>query len=95
MTYIIQQLVKNKLNTLTTDELLRYAHEYQFSLTKLEAEQILFVIQTENLDPFQASHRRRFFQKLEEITDLQTAKNAENLLYRLVEKYGLSHLLEQ
>lgn len=95
MSIMIKQLVKHKLKTLTTSEIMGYAKEYDFSINQMEAEQIIYYLRNTNFDPFNERDRRVFFQQLGEITDQGTAQKAYQLFHHLIESYNLTYLFDE
>lgn len=92
MSLFIKELIKNKLNRLTLQELLHYSSEYGFSITPAEGKQILMYIQNNKIDPFNKQQRERLFQDLAKITDQSTAIKAKNLFNEIINSYGLDNL---
>lgn len=94
MSFIIKELIKNKIRHLTVAELLHFAHQYGFSLTEREAHQILQYIQTEDLDIFSKEAIEEVYEKIAEITDPQTATKARKLFEQLIVDFGVAHYFE-
>lgn len=92
MTNFIKELINQRLKQITTEELLTYAEEYHFFITKEEAESILHYFRMNSIDPFDQEDQAKFFKKLGEITNYQTARKAQNLFFTLIKKYNLGHL---
>jgi len=95
MSSMIKRLVYHKLKNLTTSEIMGYAKEYDFSITQMEAEQIIYYFKNTNFDPFNKRDRRVFFQRLGEITDQSTAQKAYQLFHHLIERYNLTYLFDE
>ncbi len=89
---IIQQMVKQKVNQLTTTELIQYGKQYGFTLTKAEAEKILKYIRSKSLDPFKEEDRLKLLKKIAQITDDQTAKKAHKLFKDMIKQYGMEDM---
>ncbi|WP_339228139.1 DUF2624 family protein [Oceanobacillus sp. FSL K6-2867] len=94
MSIFIKEMIKNKLKNIKTDELLHYSQQYGFRLTEAQAQQIALYLRNNTLDPFNRKARQQMFSHLAAITDDQTASKAEQLLYSLVQSYGLEHLFQ-
>lgn len=94
MSHFIKQIVKTKLKQLSSDELLHYAQQYGFSLTKAQANQITNYLKQNSLDPFNEKDRKKMFRELATITDDQTAKKAQDLLNKLIKENGLEYLFD-
>ncbi|MCM3738721.1 DUF2624 domain-containing protein [Oceanobacillus luteolus] len=89
MSFFIKEIVKNRLRQLTVNELLHYAGEYGFSITREEAHHILHYLQSSDLDIFSKQAMDEAYVKLAEITDQQTASKAKLLFEQIVKSYGL------
>ncbi len=94
MSIFIKELIKRKLNQISVADLLQYAEQYGFSLTKTEAEKIVMYLRTNNIDPFNKNDRTKMFQALTQITDINTANKAQNLFDEMIHSYGLEHLFD-
>jgi len=94
MSSFIKQLVKSKLKQVTPDELLHYAKEYGFTLTRGQAEKIAVYLKEHQFDPFHNRDRKQMLEDLAKITDVHTARQANSLLIEIVKEYGLEHLFE-
>ncbi|MFD2759438.1 DUF2624 domain-containing protein [Lentibacillus juripiscarius] len=92
MSSFIKQFVKTKMKQLSADELLHYAHEYNFSISRKQANAITSYLQTHTVDPFSSRSRKKMFRELARITDENTAKKAEKLFQETIKAYGLEHL---
>lgn len=92
MSLFIKEIIKNKLNQISSLDLLYYGKQYGFSLTHTEANAITAYIQTNQPDPFDEKDRMVMFQELAEITDEATANKAQQLFQTLIRTYGLGHL---
>jgi len=94
MSIFIKELIKRKLNHISVEDLLQYGEQYEFSLTKIEAEKIVTYLRSNHIDPFRKNDRTKMFQALTEITDINTANKAQNLFDQMIRSYGLEHLFE-
>lgn len=92
MSSFIKELIKKRIKQLTFEDLLHYSQQYGFSLSLEEAKHIVTYLQTHPFDPFISTDRLFMFQKISEITDIQTAYKAEALFNDMIKAYGLSHL---
>ncbi|TMN20982.1 DUF2624 family protein [Lentibacillus cibarius] len=92
MSAFIKQLVTNKLKQLSSDELLYYAHEYNFSITRKQANAITTYLQSHSIDPFSSDDRSKMFRELARITDRDTANKAQLLFQETIKAYGLEYL---
>lgn len=77
---IFQNIINHKLNTITADELLKYAGQYQISLSKKEATKIAHYIKGKNVNIFNDGERSHLIRELAKITNIDTAKEVNRLL---------------
>lgn len=94
MSYFIKEMVKTKLRQLTAGEILHYADQYGFSLTRDEATKIIHYIQTNDIDIFSKKGIDEAHDKIAAITNPQTAQKARALFEQLIKSYGLEHLFQ-
>jgi hypothetical protein len=84
----------NKLKQLSPDELLYYAHQYNFFITKKQAQEMTAYLRQNRIEPFDASGRAKMFKELERITDKATAQKAQQLLQEITKSYGLENMFK-
>jgi hypothetical protein len=89
MSFIIKELVKSRIRQLSVEELLGYASDYGFTITKSEATTILHYIQSSDLDLFSKEAIEEVYIKIEEVTDHQTALKAKRLFEEIIKNYGI------
>lgn len=77
---IFQNIINHKLNTMTADELLQYADQYQISLSRKEASQIANYIKGKKVNIFNDGERSQLIRELAKITNIHTAKEVNKLL---------------
>ena len=92
MSIFIKSLVQNKLKQLSYLDLINYGEQYGFSLTQKEAQNIIIYLKSNQIDPFDENDRIKMFDELAQITDLNTARKAQQLFYEIISSYGLEHL---
>ncbi|AIF43411.1 DUF2624 domain-containing protein [Virgibacillus sp. SK37] len=95
MSTFIKGLIKNKLKQISVDELVNYGKEYGFTLTQTEAKQIINYLHQKPIDPFTSNGREVMFRDLARITDLETARKAQKVFYKLIKSYGVEHLFDE
>jgi len=91
MKNMIKQVIKQKLQTLTVDELLTYANEYQVTITPKQAEQIIAFLKQTDLNPLDNQDRMKALKKLAQITDPKTAQKVNQIFQGIIKENGLSH----
>lgn len=89
MSTFIKEMIKNKIKQLRKEELLQYAQQYGFTLSNIEAQQILHYLQENEFDIFSKKEQEKAFIKLSVITNKTTANKAQKLLEQIISSYGL------
>lgn len=87
MNVFIQQLINQKINSLTVAELIKQAEKNNISITNHQAEQVISILKTEKIDVGNAAQVERLIHKLQTETDSHVANTIEQLLQQY------SHLL--
>ncbi|UOQ47432.1 DUF2624 domain-containing protein [Gracilibacillus caseinilyticus] len=94
MNGLTKRLMMNKLKNLDTNEVLKYARQYNISISPEQATSITAHLNTSNYDPTKAEDRTRMIKKLAQLTDLKTAKACQQLFQQLIKEYGLEHYFQ-
>lgn len=89
-----QQLVTQKLKSLTVDEVLKYSKKYDIPVSKTEAASIVKALKKNKENPFEHQGRKKMLRTLASLTSKDTAKSVDKLLKKLAKEYGVSHWLE-
>lgn len=89
MRAFFEQMMMNKLKSLTPKELLKYASTYEIPITEKQAKQIVQFLKTNKLNPAKEKDRKLMLKQLANITDKQTALKAERLFQKLIKQYGV------
>ncbi|MCO7126313.1 DUF2624 domain-containing protein [Sporolactobacillus shoreicorticis] len=66
MNPFIEQLVIQKMNRLTSEELYKYAEQYDIAVTKQQTANIARRVQNQNINPFQPQGQKRLRKILDE-----------------------------
>ncbi len=77
---LFQSIINHKINGITADELLKYASQFQISITRKEASQIANFINGKRVNIFDERERAQLIGELAKITSNHTAKEVEKLL---------------
>ncbi|ASS98835.1 MULTISPECIES: DUF2624 domain-containing protein [Geobacillus] len=83
---IYQQLVKQKLKTITPEELVAYSREYGLPITASQAKQILHLARTNDINVFDPEERKKWVRELAKITSPDIARKANELFLKFVQK---------
>ncbi|MBB6284837.1 DUF2624 domain-containing protein [Geobacillus subterraneus] len=81
-----QQLVKQKLKTITPEELVAYSQDYDLPITVSQAKKILQLARTNDINVFDPKERKKWVRELAKITSPEIAKKANELFLKFVQK---------
>ncbi|WP_117169205.1 DUF2624 domain-containing protein [Paraliobacillus sediminis] len=91
----VKQMIEKKLRNITKTELLSYAKQYQVNVTDTQAEKIVAFLHKTDLNPLEKSDRVVLLKKLAQITDLETAQQAQQLFNQITKQYGVDSWFNQ
>ncbi|MEK3991213.1 MULTISPECIES: DUF2624 domain-containing protein [Robertmurraya] len=77
---IFQSIVNQKINTITTEELLKYAKQFGVAISVNEAKQISSYLRGRQVDIFNKSERAKLLKEIERLTSPATAKAVSQLV---------------
>ena len=83
---IYQQIINKKLNTLSPEELIQYAQQYNIVITNDQAKKIIKLVKEKNgkVNVFNASERLQLMKELAKITGHDTAKKVNQLFMEFI-----------
>ncbi|ERN54780.1 DUF2624 domain-containing protein [Alkalihalophilus marmarensis] len=84
MNSIMQQLVNQKVNSLTAGELMQLSSQYQIPLTKDQAEGVINVLREEQIDVGNADQVNKIIQKLQTEVD----PHVSSIVTQLLQQFG-------
>ncbi|GIN55796.1 DUF2624 domain-containing protein [Lederbergia ruris] len=76
---MIKNMVNFKVNMITSEELLKYAKQFNFEVSKDEAEKIATYLRGKNLDIFDDRIRSQIIREVAKISGPKTAKELNKL----------------
>ncbi|MCR2820411.1 DUF2624 domain-containing protein [Lederbergia panacisoli] len=79
----IQNMVNMKINVMTTDELMKYAGQYNIKLSRPQAEKIAAFLRGKNFDVFDDKSRSQIIREVAKIAGPNTAKEINKLFIQL------------
>lgn len=77
---IFQSIVNHKINTITTEELLKYAKQFGIAISVNEAKKIASHLRGRQVDIFNTSQRAELLKEIEKLTSPATAKAVSQLV---------------
>jgi hypothetical protein len=76
---IFENIINHKVNTITTDELLKYAAQFQVNITREQAKKIAEYLRSEKVNIFNDSARATLIREIAKIAGPETAKEVNKL----------------
>ncbi|WP_246945842.1 DUF2624 domain-containing protein [Bacillus pinisoli] len=76
---LLEQIVNQKLNRITKEELLKLAKTHHISLTGQQADQVVTLIRGKNINIFNPTERTRLIKDVAKITSPEVAKKINKL----------------
>lgn len=76
---IFENIINHKINTITVDELLKYATQFQISITRGEAQKITGYLRGKQINIFDIGERTSLIKELARITGPETAREINKL----------------
>jgi len=85
MNNIYQQIVNQKLKTITPDELVSYGKEYQISINRNQAQKVLTLLRNrQKVNIFDANERKALLMEIAKVTSPQVARELNRLFIKFV-----------
>lgn len=81
---LLEQIVNQKLNRLTKEELLKYSKQYDLDINGQQAEKIVGLIRGKNINIFNSSERARLIKEVARITSPEVAKKINKLFLEFI-----------
>jgi uncharacterized HAD superfamily protein len=79
---LYQKIINHKINSITTEELMDYAKDYEIHLTFDQANKIVKVIRGKKIDIFNAEQRKQLLIQIAKITNADVAKKVNELFIK-------------
>ncbi|MRX71283.1 DUF2624 family protein [Bacillus lacus] len=80
---LIQKLVNQKLNTISPEELLKFAAQYKISITQDQSAKVAKLLKGKNINVFDEKEKKSLLESVSSITSPQTAQQVNKLLQQL------------
>ncbi|MFI8575264.1 MULTISPECIES: DUF2624 domain-containing protein [Rossellomorea] len=81
---LLQNVINHKINNITNDELLKYANQYNISLTSQQATSIVASVKGKNINIFDDKKRSKLVKDLARIIGPAKAKEINQLFLQLI-----------
>ncbi|WP_180827359.1 DUF2624 domain-containing protein [Bacillus sp. UMB0728] len=76
---IFENIINHKVSTITTEELLKYAKQFQISINQTQAKQIANYLRGKQVNIFQDSERSKIIKEIAKIAGSDTAREVNKL----------------
>lgn len=84
MNPFLQQMINHKLNTLSAEELIALASQYNIQLTDSQAAKVVRILREEKIDVANAKQRERILKKIEAVTNPQVAQTIQVMFQSII-----------
>lgn len=76
---IFENIINHKISNITADELLKYANQFQISVSKPQAQKIAEYLRGKKVNIFNNSERTALIKEIARITNPETAREVNKL----------------
>ncbi|KAA0549391.1 DUF2624 domain-containing protein [Bacillus sp. BGMRC 2118] len=76
---LLEQIVNQRINRITKEELLKYSKEYGYSISTSQAEKIVLLLRGKNVNIFNSAERAKLIKEIAKITSPAVAKELNQL----------------
>jgi post-segregation antitoxin (ccd killing protein) len=83
---IFENIINHKINTITTDELLKYAKQFQVNISREQAKKIAEYLRSEKVNIFNDSARASLVREIAKIAGPETAKEVNRLFIQFTKQ---------
>jgi Protein of unknown function (DUF2624) len=81
---LLQNVINHKINTINRAELLKYANQYNVSLTAKQADAIVDKVRGKNINIFDDADRSRLVKELAKVVGPSKAREINQLFMQLI-----------
>lgn len=82
---IFENIINHKMNTITSEELLKYANQYGISLSKHHATKIANYLRGKKINIFDDGERSKLMREIARIAGINTAKEVNRLFLSFIQ----------
>jgi hypothetical protein len=83
---IFQSIINHKINTITAEELVKYANQFNISVTRQQAVKIAEYLRGKNVNIFDDSQRTQLVKEIARAAGPATAREVNKLFIQLTKK---------
>ncbi|MFC0270026.1 DUF2624 domain-containing protein [Metabacillus herbersteinensis] len=81
---LFQRIVNQKLNNITTEELMQYASQYNIPIGRPQAVEVVKLIRGKNINLFNQTERGKLLQNIANITSPRTAEQVNQIFMQFI-----------
>ncbi len=81
---IFENIINHKINQITTDELLKYAEQYNITVKREHAKKIADYLRGKQVNIFDSSQRAALIKEIAKVAGAGTAKEVNKLFLQLI-----------
>lgn len=78
---LFQRIINQKLNNISVEELMQYAKQFNVSIGRAQAAEVVKTMHGQNINIFNQNERKQLLEKISTITSPQTAQQV-NLIFQ-------------
>jgi len=82
---IFESVINHKINTITAEELVKYAAQMNITLTRQQAKKIVDYVRGKNINIFNDTQRAQLVREIAKTAGPQTAREANQLFMQLTQ----------
>jgi ribosomal protein L12E/L44/L45/RPP1/RPP2 len=83
---IFENIINHKINTITAEELLKYANQFNIAVTRAQAKKIAEYLRGKNINIFDDGQRAHLIREIAKAAGPQTAREVNKLFMELAKK---------
>jgi len=83
---IFESIINHKINTITADELVKYANQFNITVSRQQAKKIAEYLRGKNINIFDSTQRTHLVKQIAKAAGPETAREVNNLLIQFTKQ---------
>jgi ribosomal protein L12E/L44/L45/RPP1/RPP2 len=83
---IFESIINHKINTITAEELMKYADQFNIAVSRVQAKKIAQYLRGKNINIFDDGQRAQLIREIAKAAGPQTAREVNKLFMELAKK---------
>ncbi|WP_226667389.1 DUF2624 domain-containing protein [Metabacillus litoralis] len=79
---LFQKIINQKLNNISVEELMQYAKQFNVSIERTQAAEVVKAMNGKNINIFNVNERKQLLTKIARITSQQTAQQVNQIFQK-------------